>query len=276
MRTTPPRLPPTSARLPHGLTVAGVYLRTSIQNELQYRSNFFLQIAQSLFQIVTAVVVVALVFRQTSELNGWTRPELLAAVGVFTVISSIIRTFIQPCVEQLMEGIERGEFDFVLTRPADSQVLVSVRAVNIWQLVDVVVGLGIIAFAVPDLPSAPGAGDVVAFVPLLGVGVVIAYCMWFAVATMAFRVIKLPYVGNLFYFVARSAQYPIGIYPTWFRISLTAIVPLGIAVTAPAEAVTSRLSWGTLVAALTVMVVSIALSRLLWVRGVRHYSSASS
>lgn len=195
--------------------MAGVYLRTSIQNELQYRSNFFLQIAQSLFQIVTAVVVVALVFRQTSELNGWTRPKLLAAVGVFTVISSIIRTFIQPCVEQLMEGIERGEFDFVLTRPADSQVLVSVRAVNIWQLVDVVVGLGIIAFAVPDLPSAPGAGDVVAFVPLLGVGVVIAYCMWFAVATLAFRVIKLPYVGNLFYFVAdrrstRSASTPRG------------------------------------------------------------------
>lgn len=175
-----------------------------------------------------------------------------------------------------MDGIEQGDFDFVLTRPADSQLLVSVRAVNVWQLVDVIVGFGIIAVALPDLPAGLGPADAVAFVALLGVGVVIAYCMWFAVATMAFRVIRLPGVDNLFYFVGRSAQYPIGIYPTWFRIALTAVVPLGIAVTAPAEAVTSRLSAGTVGAALGVMTVSIVLCRVLWQRGVRHYSSASS
>ncbi|CAN5488756.1 ABC-2 family transporter protein [soil metagenome] len=273
---TTARPPGWRSRVPHSVSVASGYVRTSVQNELQYRSNFFLQIAQSMFQIVTGVVVVALVFRQTSELNGWTRAELLAAIGVFTVISGVVRTFVQPCVEQLMYGIEEGEFDFVLTRPADSQLLVSVRAVNVWQLADVLVGFGIVVVALPDLPAGLGLGDVVAFVALLVVGVVIAYCMWFAVATMAFRVIKLPAVDNLFYFVGRSAQYPIGIYPTWFRLALTAVVPLGIAVTAPAEAVTSRLSWGTLVAALTVMVVSIVLCRFLWQRGVRHYSSASS
>ena len=38
---------------------------------------------------------------------------------------------------------------------------------------------------------------------------------------------------NLFHYVARSAQYPISIYPAWLRIGLTVVVPLGIAVTVP-------------------------------------------
>lgn len=258
------------------LNVAAVHFRVGALNELQYRSNFVMQLLQSAFQIGTGLIILFVVYSKTDTLNGWTRPELFAAYGVFTLMGGIVRTFIQPAVLDLAHGIDEGKFDFVLTRPIDSQLLQTVRTVNVWQLVDVLVGVIIVGLSIPDLPSALSAGSITLFVVLLVVGVVIAYCMWFIVASIVFWVVKLPAMDNLFFFVGRAAQFPISIYPTWFRIGLTVIVPLGIAVTAPAEAVTSRLSWVTVVAAAGVMVVLMVVCRALWVRGVRRYSGASA
>lgn len=267
---------PPRRRPPHGLAVAAVHLRVSALNELQYRSNFFVQIFQSLFHIVNGLVVVALVFAKTDELNGWRRAELLAAVGVFTVVGGIMRSVVQPPLLRMMDDVHEGTFDFTLTRPADAQLLASVRALDVWQLADVVVGFVIVAVAVSDLPAAPDAGDIAAFVVLLASGAVIAYCMFLAMSCMVFWVVRLPAMANLFHYTTRAAQYPISIYPAWLRISLTVVVPLGIAVTAPAEAITSRLTWGTVFAAVAVTIASAAISRILWTRGVRRYSGASS
>ena len=42
-------------------------------NELQYRVNFALQILQSLLALATGLVVLALVYSHTTELNGWSQ-----------------------------------------------------------------------------------------------------------------------------------------------------------------------------------------------------------
>jgi len=267
--------PPTGS-LAHGMTVTGVHLRVAVLNELQYRSNFFLQLAQSAFGTASALFVIAVVFDNTTELNGWDRPQLLAAVGVFTIVGGMMRTFVTPAVQQLMEDVHEGTFDFVLTRPADAQLLTGVRRFNVWQLVDVAVGLVIVALAVPGLPAQPSAGDVAAFVALLAVAASIVYCFLLTISCAVFWVVRLPYMDNLFYYITRSAQYPITIYPAWLRVGLTVVVPFGIAVTAPAEAVVSRLTWPTVLAAVGVAIALAVVSRLVWTRAVRHYAGASA
>ncbi len=79
------------------------------------------------------------------------------------------------------------------------------------------------------------------------------------------------YVGTF-----RATQYPIGIYPAWLRISLSTVLPLGLAVTAPAQAITSRLDGGTLGASIGVAVSALMVSRLVWLRGLSRYSGASA
>jgi ABC-2 type transport system permease protein len=51
---------------------------------------------------------------------------------------------------------------------------------------------------------------------------------------------------------------------------------LAFAVTVPAEAITSRLTWGTVLLAVVVAVVLVVVSRWLWHRGLTRYSGASS
>lgn len=68
----------------------------------------------------------------------------------------MIHTFIQPNMERLIEDIREGKLDYPLTKPEDSQVLVSVREIRIWQAVDIVVGGVVLGVAIAQLGAASG------------------------------------------------------------------------------------------------------------------------
>jgi ABC-2 type transport system ATP-binding protein len=68
----------------------------------------------------------------------------------------------------------------------------------------------------------------------------------------------------------------VGDYPRWLRYSVTFLVPVAFAVTVPAEALTSRLEWPTLVLSVGFGVVLFAFSRWFWRFGLRNYSGASA
>ena len=84
----------TVSRSPHrpgSVRLTATFMRVGIMNEMQYRINFFLQLLQSLLNVGTALIVLAVVFSKTNDLDGWSRPQLLAVMGVFTLVGGIIR-----------------------------------------------------------------------------------------------------------------------------------------------------------------------------------------
>jgi ABC-2 type transport system permease protein len=255
--------------------LAALFLRVGAMNELQYRVNFVVQLVQSLLALGTGLVVLALVFDRTEELGGWTRPQLLAVMGVFTLMGGIIRTVIEPNMTRMLEEIRLGTLDYVLTKPEDGQVLVSVREVRIWQAVDIAVGAIVIAVAVVQLDGF-GWSSLAGFVLLLAVGAVCVYCFWLLLASAGFWLVRMEEVQELFTGVYRAGQYPVGIYPGWLRASLTFLIPLAFAVTVPSEAVTSRLDLSGALTAVAMSVALVAISRTVFRRGLRRYSGASS
>jgi viologen exporter family transport system permease protein len=258
------------------MKLSWLFVRVGVMNDLQYRVNFFIQLFQSLLALGSGLVVLALVFSHTTELEGWSRPELLAVMGVFTMIGGVIRSVIQPNMQRLLEDVRQGTLDFVLTKPADSQVLVSVRDMRIWPAVDVVTGGVVLGVALYQLQERIGLGHALAFVVMLVLGAVMIYCFWLAITTGAFWLVRMDEIQELFDGVYRAGMYPVSIYPTWLRFGLTFLVPIAFAITVPAEAVTSRLGWGTVALAAAVAVLLVAGSRAFWKLGLRHYSGASS
>ena len=84
-----------------GLRLVGLHLRVNVMNELQYRSNFAIQLVQSMVALGTGLVGLALVFDRTDTLDGWTRPQLLVVMGVFTIVGGIIGFVIEPNMGQI-------------------------------------------------------------------------------------------------------------------------------------------------------------------------------
>jgi ABC-2 family transporter protein len=76
--------------------------------------------------------------------------------------------------------------------------------------------------------------------------------------------------------VYQTGRWPIGIYPDWLRYSLTFLVPIGLAITVPAEALAARLQWISVLLAAGFALVLIGLGRWFWRFELRHYSGASA
>jgi ABC-2 type transport system permease protein len=256
--------------------IAWLYFRVGVMNELQYRINFFVQLGQSVLQLGTGLAVLALVFGQTTQLNGWTRPQLLAVLGVQILMGGVIHTFIQPNMTHLLQDVREGKLDFALTKPEDAQVIVSVRDVRIWQAVDVLSGVVVLVVAIVQLGHGVGAVAALSFVAAIVLGGVMIYCFWLVVTTGSFWLVRMDEVVELFEGVFQTGRWPVGTYPRWLRTGLTYLVPIAFAVTVPAEALTGRLNGETLGLAAALAVVFLAFTRWFWRRGLKRYSGASS
>ena len=252
------------------------YLKVGIANELQYRVNFLMQVLQSLISLAVGLISLALVFSYTNLLGGWTEPELLVVMGIYILIGGVISSFIQPNMDQLLYDIHHGTLDFALTKPVDSQAIVSLRRLNFWSLTDVIVGTAVVGLAVARMQQQVGAWQALGFAASIIMGGILIYCFWLIVTSIAFWVIRLGDFFLVFQSLYAAGRWPVGIYPDWLRIMLTFLVPIAFAITIPAEALTGRLTTFTLLGAFAMTMLFAGLTRLIWSLAIRHYSGASA
>jgi ABC-2 type transport system permease protein len=250
------------------------YFRIATANDLQYRANFVLQLVSSAIALGTGLIAVSLVYSHTDELGGWSQPELLVVMGVHIMLGGVIGSMIQPNMRLLMEEVEEGTFDLVLTRPADAQLLVSIRNFRIWRLIDVIVGAVVIASGASRLGVS--AFRTAGFLLAAFMGMVAMYCVWLVLTTFAFRVVRADAFTDMFDGLYQAGRWPVSIYPTWLRGALTFVVPLAFAVTVPAQTLTNRLGPISLVFGLGITALIVAVTRWIWLANLKRYSGASA
>jgi ABC-2 type transport system permease protein len=261
----------------HTLKVMRTYVRLGFLNMLQYRANFFFELLGVSTHLITAFLGLAVVFNQTDSLNGWSATEIVILVGVQTMIGGLLGTVIEPSFQQFMEHVRQGTLDFTLTKPADSQVIISLQRIEGGAIAGIIAGFATLIFGIRQQADAIGAGEAVLFVLTLAAGVVIVYCFLLILTTLAFWFVKLDNVLVIFgTSFGKAGSWPITIYPGWLKASLTYIIPVGFAVTVPAQSLTGRLDAGWAIGTFAAAAAFIVVSRFFWRFGLKHYTGASA
>ena len=258
------------------LRLLAAFFWVSVISELAYRVNFVWQLFQSLLSLGVSLVGLGVIFSYTETLGGWRPDEILALVGVYFLVGGLIGLIIQPGMEQFIESVRDGKFDFTLTKPADAQLIVSIQQVDIWRLIDIVLGLAVLAIALIQLGEKVGGWQAGAFVLMLIAGGVIVYSFFLILATLSFWLVRVENILMIFQSMYEAGRWPISLYPGWLRYGLTFIIPVAFATTVPAEALTGRLTWQTLLGAVVLAILLFAVSRAFWRVGLRRYSGASA
>jgi ABC-2 type transport system permease protein len=253
-----------------------LFVRIGALNELEYRVNFFVQLFQSTLGLATGLAGLAVIFEHADTLGGWRPAELLALVAVYMLIGGGINVMARPSMQRLMNDVREGTLDFTLTKPEDSQLLVSVRQVEIWKLIDVALGLGVLVVALARLGAELGGGQALAFGAAMVSGAAIVNSFLLILATCSFWLIRVENLLSIFQSMYEAGRWPVGIYPQWLRWSLTFLVPVAFAVTIPAEALAGRLNGSALLGSVLLAAALMTGARWFWNVGVRHYSGASA
>jgi ABC-2 type transport system permease protein len=260
------------------LRLAGRFVVVAFENVLAYRLNFWISLLHSVLNFVTGVLGIVVLFSQVEAVRGWTRASTLALLGVYMVLGALRRLFIGPSLEALagMDGeIWTGRFDFTLLRPVDVQFLASFRYWRPLALIDLLLGLGVLAMAAVRLSASLTVPRLVSFCLTLGAGVTILYAILLAFTALVLWSPRFLFTW-LFDAFFQMARYPVGLYPGWLRLVLTWVVPVGVMTTVPAQALTGGLPPGTLIGSAILAAAFFVGASALFRFGLRRYASASS
>lgn len=258
------------------LAIVRAQLRASVAMALQYRLEFVVEGALAILWMAVTLVPILVVFGTRDAIEGWTFPEMLLVLGWFVALKGVLEGAVSPSLTAVIEHVRKGTLDFVLLKPADAQLLVSVAKLEPWRVVDLF-GAGLIfAYAFARLGRSPTAGEVVAAGAMLVGALLVLYSIAILVVSIAFFAVRVDNLLYLFQSVFDVARWPSTIFRGFLAVLFTYVLPLALMTTYPALALLGRLRTGTALGALAGTVAFAAFARLVWSLSIRKYTSASS
>ncbi len=263
-------------RLRRYARLLAVRLHTSLTLSVQYRFDFLVEGALALLWLAITVIPLIIVFGKRASVAGWTYPEALVVVGFFSLLKAVLDGAVTPSLTAITDDVRKGTLDFVLLKPADAQFIVSTARFEPWRIVDFLGSLAILVYAFHLLGRAPNLAQVAAGSVLFLVAVVLLYSIWILIVAVSLRVVKVDNLSYLFISIFDAGRWPIQVFKGVLRVVFTAVFPLALMTTYPAQALLGTL--GALPAALTLVgaLLFATAARTLWKRALRHYTSASS
>jgi ABC-2 type transport system permease protein len=252
------------------------FASTEFQFEMEYRANMYLSIFEMLLVIGTSIGAVLIMFGHTTTMNGWTLPQMIVLLGVYYVIQGGVSLLFYPSFERLMEHVRVGTLDFHLLKPVNTQFLVSTRHLKIIRGADLLLGLAVVIVGLVLVGDEVGIAQALMFALSLFFGWTLVYSLLLGLVTLSFWFVRVENLLAIFSAFTEAGRFPVDVYPLWLRVSLSTIVPIGIAVTAPANVIAGRMDWVAVavLGAGTVLIVGIASA--LWRWGLKSYSGASA
>jgi ABC-2 type transport system permease protein len=253
-----------------------VQLRASLASALQYRVDFLIEGAMSVYWLFWNIAPLLILFDHRTTVASWDFPSALIVIAWFTVLRAFLEGAINPSLVDVVERIRSGSFDYVLLKPADAQFLVSTARFAPWRIVDMLGGIGLMIYAFAELGRTPTAAQIAAGVILLVTAVLLLYSLWILIVSASFWVVRLDNLAYLFTAVFDAARWPIQVFPRFWRFLFTFVVPLALMTTYPAMALLGRLELRTAFLTAAGALIFFALARLFWKRAILSYTSASS
>lgn len=242
---------------------------------LAYRGSFFLSIIWGFGWAGYSIGVIELFFSHTDAIHGWTKSEIIL-LYITLQLSSFVFSAIVANIESLGTQIQRGVLDTYVTKPIDSQFLVLFGRPNIslWvRQLSYVIPLGIVLAANPP-------AIVWAYAPVYLFFILLGGIIWITIETILMTLNfwweKIENIKELLFSTYEVAKYPVGVFPNILRVIFFSVYPIAFAGFVPTQTLLGVFDWRILLLGIVVVTTLLFISRLLWRRAIKNYSSASS
>ena len=238
---------PSRCQHPSYWSVWLTFCQNSLIREMTFRTNFLLDCLSSVCWTLMNIGFYVLIFQHTDSIGvatGWHQSEFFVFLGTTWIINALIQAFLMPNAEEFSELIRSGGLDFALLKPIDTQFLVSFRKIHWSGLSNLLVGGGLIAYAMTSLPwrSTPAWHLAWYTIPLyllfVACGVVLLYSLMMCLAATSIWLGRNQSLYDFWFYITNFSRYPSDIYQVGWGLPLwavfTFVIPVLVVVNVPA------------------------------------------
>ena len=253
-------------------------LRNSLIREMNFKANFLLWTLVELLWFGGQILFIDTLFRHSSSIGDWTRWHVVTLVGTHQLIAQLFQAVFYINLSNLPELVRTGKLDLLLTQPIDAQFAVSTRQFGPDNVLNALLGLLITLYGLHELQITPSFPRILLFAILILTGISIHYSVMFSLSALSIWMTRAQGLVFAYFNLFNVGRYPDSVFRGAFRRILGLMPPVILVATVPARwltfpadepwAFTAELLSGTLACAI--------LTRLLWLKALRCYGSASS
>jgi ABC-2 type transport system permease protein len=248
---------------------------SSLAAEMEYRVNFIVAMLTSLGTLAGTIFTLNQLSRSGKTFQGWSLDQALIVVALFTILEGIMSAVLNPNLSRIVQHVQRGTLDFVLLKPLDAQVSVSLRQISPTGFPSIFLGLVLLIYQAVKLELSVSSA-LTAIVPVI-FGVIILYSLWFIVATTTIWFTKVWNATEVLRGFLDAGKYPMSGYPPIGQFFFKFILPVAFLTTVPAETMLGRSHFSTWLIAEGAIAAGLFIgSRIFWKWALRSYTSASS
>ena len=248
------------------------FWRSSLESESEYQLNLVLECLSVFGNLAGSLFVLSLLFSGQSTLGGWTWNEALIVLGLYTLLDGFTSCLLQPNLSKIVNHVQQGTLDFVLLKPVDSQLWLSLRCFSPWGAPGLLAGCVLVVLGLPEIrPQSLLLGGL-----LLASGAAILYSLWFSLAALSIWFVKVWNATEVLRYTLVAGRYPVSAYPPALRLVFVFVLPVAFMTTVPSQALLGQGSWHWALGSVLMAAGSLIASRLFWKFALRHYTSASS
>jgi ABC-2 type transport system permease protein len=258
------------------LKLLSAFFKVNVQMSLAYRADTIVNILLNLMWLGWELLSLNIIFNNTDTLGGWGLGELIALLGVFRLVNTMMIALIWPNTEKFNQSIRDGSMDYTILQPVNSMFLVTFSRITVWRIWDLILAVTLIVVGVNMAEGVTTLLQILTFTLLAITGMIIIYSLWIVLIALTFWFVKFDNNVTILQALMDSGRYPATVYPAWLRIIVTFVVPIAVATTIPLQALRGELNGTQVLIFLGVSVVSFIVASRVWKLGLRQYSGASS
>jgi ABC-2 type transport system permease protein len=258
------------------LKLLSAFFKVNVQMSLAYRADTIVNILLNLMWLGWELLSLNIIFNNTDTLGGWGLGELIALLGVFRLVNTMMIALIWPNTEKFNQSIRDGSMDYTILQPVNSMFLVTFSRITVWRIWDLVLAVVLIVVGVNMTDEVTSAAQILTFILLAISGMIVIYSLWIVLIALTFWFVKFDNNVTILQALMDSGRYPATVYPAWLRIIVTFIIPIALATTIPLQALRGELNATQVFIFLGVSLASFLIASQVWKSGLKQYSGASS
>lgn len=244
---------------------------------LEYRGNLLIWVVLESFWVLWQLLLIDVLFKYTDTIAGWNKSDVFVLVAMFKIVKGFFDIFFYSNLLSFPQTINKGEFDYVLTKPIDSQFLISLRTQQFIDFGEVAFGISILCFIYQQSGFNLSFASVVGSILAGFLGITIIYSVTVPASLLAIFFSRMSALWTYHDLLKNLIRYPSDIFTLQKSpVAIGVFFFLAFIITVPAKLLLGKADLSVLPGAIIVTGVLFCTSRWLWTKSLRYYSSASS
>jgi ABC-2 type transport system permease protein len=249
------------------------FRKLRLMSMMEYRTDFYFWTTVSVCWTIINFFTFSLIVDATGTIGGWNRNDMFVLLSTSTILGAVMWSFIYQNMMSYTQSVFNGDFSTFLTKPIDTQYLMSIKANSYNNIFRLLIGISMLVWTLHNGNYDVTLLNVILYIFFLSCSILFLYSIWFLIATCSFWVERLDNINEILPAADRIWQVPRTVYTGISSVLFNILLPLGLMTAIPSEIILGRAAYNWVLYFFIFTMCAFLLARWFFSISIRKYSS---